>query len=291
MYICIPPNRTVKRNAVQLYYTMNETSAKDRLRGLPVPELRYFDSTGSTNNEALHWAEQGAPDGALVLADEQTAGRGRMDRRWVTHRGTALAFSLILRPTPAETRALGLFSPLGALAVAAALADGYGLPAQVKWPNDVLLKRRKVCGILVEAVWNGDQARSVVVGIGVNVASQAVPPDDQVIYPATSVEDALGQPVDRLELLRKIMEGLFDWRSRLTTAAFIEAWDAYLAFKNEWVEVQPPGQPTLAGRLIGLAPAGELRLLSSSGHEILATAGDLRLRPGNEDHLSEHLGG
>jgi BirA family transcriptional regulator, biotin operon repressor / biotin---[acetyl-CoA-carboxylase] ligase len=288
---CIPPNRTVKRNAVQLYYTMNETSVKDRLRGLPIPELRFFDSTGSTNNEALHWAEQGAPDGALVIADEQTAGRGRMDRRWVTHPGAALAFSLILRPTPAETQALGLFSPLGALAVAAALAEGYGLAAQVKWPNDVLLNRRKVCGILVEAVWAGEQARSVVVGIGVNVAPQAVPPDDQVIYPATSVEDALGQPVDRLELLRKIMEGLFAWRSRLTTAAFIEAWDAYLAFKNEWVEVQPPGQPTLAGRLIGLAPAGELRLLSPSGTEILATAGDLRLRPGNEDHSSEHLGG
>jgi hypothetical protein len=70
----------------------------DCLAGLPVPEVRYFDSIGSTNNEALQWAEKGAPDGALVVADMQTAGRGRMDRRWVTIPGAALAFSLILRP-------------------------------------------------------------------------------------------------------------------------------------------------------------------------------------------------
>ncbi|MEN4100610.1 MAG: biotin--[acetyl-CoA-carboxylase] ligase, partial [Anaerolineaceae bacterium] len=120
----------------------------DHLAGLPVSELRYFDSIGSTNDEALRWAEQGAPDAALVVADTQTAGRGRMDRRWVTRPGVALAFSLALRPTPVEASALGLFSPLGALAVAAALRENYGLLAEVKWPNDVLLERRKCCGIL-----------------------------------------------------------------------------------------------------------------------------------------------
>jgi BirA family biotin operon repressor/biotin-[acetyl-CoA-carboxylase] ligase len=270
---------------------MDTNSVIDRLAGLPVPELRYFDSTGSTNSEALQWAEKGAPDGALVVADTQTAGRGRMDRRWVTHAGAALAFSLILRPSDAEAEALGLFSPLGALAVASALAEDYGLPAQVKWPNDVLLHRRKVCGILVEAVWVGSEVQNVVTGIGVNVASEAVPPDDQVIYPATSVEDALGRQVDRLELLRNILERVFAWRTRLGSPEFMQAWEAHLAFKGEWVEVKPPGQERLVGKLIGLSPTGDLRLLSPAGAVITAAAGDLRLRPINEDNISVNLGG
>jgi BirA family transcriptional regulator, biotin operon repressor / biotin---[acetyl-CoA-carboxylase] ligase len=270
---------------------MNTKTVTDRLAGLPIPELRYYSSIHSTNNEALQWAEKGAPDGALVLADEQTAGRGRMDRLWVTHPGVALAFSLILRPAAAEAEALGLFSPLGALAVATALADGYGLPAQVKWPNDVLLNRRKVCGILVEAVWMGSRAQNVVVGIGVNVAPSAVPPDDQVMFPATSVEDALGQKVDRLELLRNVLENVFAWRSRLGTPAFMQAWEDYLAFKDEWVEVQPPGQPRVAGKLVGLAPTGDLRLISPAGEVITVAAGDLRLRPTNDDSVSKDLGG
>lgn len=261
------------------------------LAGLPIPELRYFDSIHSTNDEALQWAEMGAADGSLVLADEQTAGRGRMDRRWVTNPGAALAFSIILRPSPREAEALGLFSPLGALGVADALAQSYELPAQVKWPNDVLLNRRKVCGILVEAVWIGSAIQNVVIGIGVNVAPSAVPPDDQVIFPATSVEDALGKPVDRLELLRKVLDQLFTWRSRLGTPAFMQAWENYLAFKEEWVEVQPPGQPGVAGKLVGLVPTGDLRLLTPAGEMITVAAGDLRLRPINDDNISVNLGG
>jgi BirA family transcriptional regulator, biotin operon repressor / biotin---[acetyl-CoA-carboxylase] ligase len=269
---------------------MDTNSVIDRLAGLPVPDIKYFDSIGSTNSEALQWAEKGAPDGALVVADTQTAGRGRMDRRWVTHAGAALAFSLILRPSAPEAEALGLFSPLGALGVASALAEDYGLPAQVKWPNDVLLQRRKVCGILVEAVWVGSAVQNVVTGIGVNVASEAVPPDDQVIYPATSIEDVLGRPVDRLELLRNILERVFAWRSRLGSPEFMQAWEANLAFKGEWVEVQPPGQDRLVGKLIGLSPTGDLRLLSPAGAVITAAAGDLRLRPINEDNVSVNLG-
>jgi BirA family transcriptional regulator, biotin operon repressor / biotin---[acetyl-CoA-carboxylase] ligase len=288
--ICISPNSSVKLNAVQLYYTMDTNSVIDRLAGLPVPELRYFASIGSTNSEALQWAEKGAPDGALVVADTQTAGRGRMDRRWVTHAGAALAFSLILRPSVAEAEALGLFSPLGALGVASALAENYGLPAQVKWPNDVLLHRRKVCGILVEAVWVGSAVQNVVTGIGVNVASEAVPPDDQILYPATSIQDVLGRLVDRLELLRNILEQVFAWRTRLGSPEFMQAWETHLAFKGEWVEVQPPGQNGLVGKLIGLSPTGDLRLLSPAGAVITAAAGDLRLRPINEDNTSVNLG-
>src|SRR5512141_3071554 len=97
------------------------------LAGLPIRQIRYFDTIGSTNDEALSWIQAGAQDGCLVVADQQTQGRGRLNRRWITNPGAALAFSIILRPTPEEIDRMSFFSPLGALAICQALEDLPGL--------------------------------------------------------------------------------------------------------------------------------------------------------------------
>ena len=163
-----------------------------------VPDLRFFESIGSTNDEAMAWADAGAEDWSLVVADQQTQGRGRLGRHWVTNPGAALAFSLVLRPSREEMAFASLFSPLGGMGVASALEE-IGLAALVKWPNDVLLNRRKVCGILGEAAWTGDRLNGMVLGIGVNVASESVPPAGELLFPATCVEAELGRPLDRQE--------------------------------------------------------------------------------------------
>ena len=131
-----------------------------------------------------------------------------------------------------------MFSPLAGLGVAVAL-ENLGLSPQIKWPNDVLLARRKVCGILAEAAWVGDQLQALVLGVGVNVASSSVPPDDQVIFPATCVEAAAGRAVDRLDLLREILRAIFEWRSRLAQPEFIDAWQSRLAFPRREGDGQP----------------------------------------------------
>src|SRR5690349_109281 len=100
---------------------MNQNELKKTIAKLPLGDIRYFDSIGSTNNEALAWAASGAEDLSLVIADEQTAGRGRLDRKWFSPKGTALAFSLILHPTPAEKPYLTRIVGLAALAVVDAL--------------------------------------------------------------------------------------------------------------------------------------------------------------------------
>ena len=92
---------------------MDLISLKQNLKGLPIADIRYFPSTGSTNEDALHWAAQGADDGSLVIADQQTSGRGRLGRKWVTNPGAALAFTLILQPTEKEINQLSFFSPSG----------------------------------------------------------------------------------------------------------------------------------------------------------------------------------
>jgi BirA family biotin operon repressor/biotin-[acetyl-CoA-carboxylase] ligase len=257
---------------------MNEQLIRTAVAGLPVSRVVYYSETGSTNDIAQKLLETGAADGTLVAADSQTQGRGRLGRHWVTTAGSALAFSLALRPTADERERLAFFSPLAGLAVCQALVEGYGLPAEVKWPNDVLLNRRKACGVLVEAAWTGDILQGVVVGIGVNVAPSSVPPDSEVMFPATCVEAVLGQPVDRLELLAKILHKFFDLRPAMGSPAFLQLWQERLAFRGEIVRVDPASGEPITGRLVGIDPNGNLRLQAQDGKEIKIAVGDVRLR-------------
>ena len=255
-----------------------EQLLRARLSALPLAEVRYRAVTGSTNNDALQWLEAGAADESLVVADQQTAGRGRLQRRWITEPGAALAFSLILRPTPAETAHLALFSPLAGLAVADGLATCCGLSAAIKWPNDVLLNGKKACGILAETTWHGDRIAGIVLGIGVNVAPTAVPPAATLMFPAISVEEVLSCPVDRWDLLAAILRSVFTWRPKLGSREFFQSWEDRLAFKGELVQIQAPGGK-LEGQLVGIDPHGNLLLRTDAGKMEVITAGDVSLRP------------
>jgi BirA family biotin operon repressor/biotin-[acetyl-CoA-carboxylase] ligase len=274
------------------------------LKDLPLGPVRYFASIESTNSEAARWVDNGAPDMALVAADEQTAGRGRQGRQWFTPAGAALAFSLILRnpggrvimdnqpenaPAPSgrlDAQAqVAAITALGALAVSQALEQRYALSPEIKWPNDVLLENRKVCGILAEAHWQAEWLAAVVLGIGINVAPASVPADKDLLYPATSVESVLGRPVDRLELLHAVLERLVWLRTQMEPQEIIASWDERLAFRGKPVRVftgTALDQPADAeGEIIGLDQNGCLRLRLPSGAEHTVCTGELRLRPAN----------
>jgi BirA family biotin operon repressor/biotin-[acetyl-CoA-carboxylase] ligase len=213
-----------------------------------------------------------------VYAEEQTSGRGRGDHRWFTQPGTALAFSLVLRPLPGEEQSVLLFSGLGAMAVCEALGMR-GLYPEIKWPNDVLLNHRKVCGILAEAVWMGEKADSIVLGIGMNVKPEAVPPSDQLNFPATSIEAEVGKSVDRLTLLRDVLQALLDLRGLLTKDDFLNALENHLAFRGEQVEIQTEGFPARTGEVEGLERDGSLRLRSHAGQVFTVQFGEVHLLP------------
>jgi BirA family biotin operon repressor/biotin-[acetyl-CoA-carboxylase] ligase len=263
---------------------MNERQLRKAISLLPLGEVLFFDRTGSTNDVALARAAEGAPDLSLVYAEEQTAGRGRLDRRWFTPAGAALAFSLVLRLLPGERQALSLFSGLGALAVAEAL-EARDLQPLIKWPNDLLIQRRKVCGVLAEAVWTGERLDSMVLGIGLNVAPASVPPAGSILFPATCLEAELpasrraGPGVDRAVLLRDILQALIHWRSLIGQERFMEAWQARLAFRGEQVEVVLGAGTVRSGQLQGLEPDGALRLGDAEGRSFTVQYGDVHLRP------------
>jgi BirA family biotin operon repressor/biotin-[acetyl-CoA-carboxylase] ligase len=166
-------------------------------------------TTSSTNDDAKRAAKEGAPHGALFIAEEQTAGRGRMGRSWVSPRGENLLFSVVLRPKCAPAR-VPLLALVAGLCVRDALAKPLGDPrVKVKWPNDVLVDGKKIAGVLVESVVVGSRVDAVIVGIGVNVHTRAFPPELEAI--ATSVALALppnAPPPERAVILADVIAGL-----------------------------------------------------------------------------------
>ena len=247
--------------------------------------MRYFATVGSTNDLATRWVEAGAQDLSLVVADEQTSGRGRLDRRWFTPPNAALAFSLILRPSVGKQDTISphFYTALGALATCDALLPL--VPAQIKWPNDVITTRDlgpgKLAGVLAEAHWQGEELTAVILGIGINVAPSSLPPDEQLHYPATCVEAVVKAKVDRWELLHAVLERLLYWRERLGTQEFLATWGARLAFRGEWVRVSFADRHPVEGQVLGLTAEGRLQLRDRLGvlHEL--TGGELNVRKGD----------
>ncbi len=244
--------------------------------GLGQP-LYFHQSIGSTNDRAAELAKQGSPHGTLVVAEEQTAGRGRAGRKWYSPANAALALSLVLRPKDLKPESMGALSALGALAVAEALGNE-GVEAGIKWPNDVLVHDRKIAGVLVEISWEGDEAEFVILGIGVNVRPASIPSDDEVDFPVTCVEAVAKKHVDRHSLLLAVIEGVGRWSPQLGNNAMISAWNSRLAYLGKEVEVRMEGE-SVSGRVDGLTSGGCLLLVLKDGKRIEVAVGELHLRP------------
>ena len=255
---------------------MNYESLQTALKHLPLGGLRYLEQVGSTNDIALAWTEEkNVRDYSLVVANEQIAGRGRNGRKWQTPPDSALAFSLLLLPDKVEASQLALFTALGALALTTTLQENYALKAEIKWPNDVLVEGKKVAGILVEANWVGDTPTGVVLGMGINIHPEAVPPANELLFPATCLDAFLDEPVMRQELLTGMLNALIDWRPRLGGDEMVSAWDEHLAFKGQQVQAQGRDGQVIHGTLLGINKDGSLRLNTVESIHF----GDVHLRP------------
>lgn len=229
----------------------------------------------STNAAAIDRARAGAPDGHVVVADHQTAGRGRLDRTWETPPGSAVTFSMVLRPrTP--TRAWPWLPLLAGYAVDKAL-QARGLATGVKWPNDVLVGDKKVAGILVERV-ETDTGPAAVVGVGVNVGLTA---DELPVPTATSMLVELGEPVDRtdvlVELLNAVREAFDAWEEGgdLNGMRLMDSYSAACVTLGRDVTVELPGGTALSGRAVDIDPTGQLVVETADGVRHPVSAGDV----------------
>ena len=240
----------------------------EALSNTPVSATHAYETIGSTNDEALAWADEGAEDYSLVISDEQTKGRGRFNRRWVTRPGSSLAFSLILKPSIAEIEHLSLFAPMCGLAVHDAITTLFNIEPQIKWPNDILIERQKCCGILVEAAWTNGRPEAVGCGIGINI------------------EDFVRQPVDRYKVLQQVLVNIQKWRAMLASPTFFEQWTDHLAFIGEQVMIVQSEKQPIIGIEKGIDSHGNLVLLLADNVEKTFEVGDVHLRPLNASNES-----
>jgi BirA family biotin operon repressor/biotin-[acetyl-CoA-carboxylase] ligase len=245
---------------------------------LPIDEIRYFDTLDSTNTYAQQWARESDQKIRLVIADMQTAGRGRLNRKWITTPGSSLAMSLILTPEKEEKQLLNLFSPLAGVAAAKSLEENHALHPTVKWPNDILLNNRKMSGILCETVWDGPDLISLVLGIGMNIRNASIPDQVSVRYPTTSLESAGCACLDPIQHCHDITQMILTVRKSLGTPAFIAEWERLLAFKGQIVTLETPGKSAEPFHLEGLAVDGSLIAIDASGVEHRFIAGEISLR-------------
>lgn len=244
----------------------------------------YWPAISSTMEAARELAEEGASEGAIAIADEQTAGRGRLDRTWWAARGTSLLFTLILRPRLAPRRAQRL-TMICSLAVYDAIEAVTGLAARVKWPNDVLLREHKVCGILTELGLSGQELAYALVGVGINVNLDftTAPP---LMVPATSLMTEVGHPVSRVDLLSRVLVNL---------EQRYEALQAGQSFHDEWADrlvttgrdvVASAGKERWEGTALGVDQDGALLIRLPHGTVQRVLAGDVTLRDEHERSAS-----
>lgn len=249
---------------------------------LNIPAYKYFETIGSTNTTALSWLEEGAADGSIVFANHQQAGKGRKQRHWVTNPGSAIALSIIMKPTQQEKEYLQFFSAVAALALVQVLQEKYQITAQIKWPNDVLIQQRKCAGILLEAAWHGQELAGIVVGIGVNLLPASVPPAHLVQFPATCVQNHTHSSISQFDFLGELITAFSNYRTNFNFDNFHNQWENLLAFRGERVYIIENDESHISGTLLGVEFNGDLRVLTNDAKILTFSAADIQLRPTND---------
>lgn len=241
------------------------------------PRILRFESLPSTNTELARQASEGAGEGLSILADEQTAGRGRLQRAWSSPRGAGLYFSILLQPAIAVDH-WPLITFMAALAVGDALSEACDVNTDIKWPNDLLSGERKICGILAESV-ETPSGRAVIVGIGINLTSDAYPAEIAAV--ATSVAEAAGRAPERETLLAALQQALSRWYSLLHEIdgpeKIVAAWTSRSSYASGKGVQVANGDEVWQGITRGVESDGALRLETMDGIKIVR-AGDVSLR-------------
>lgn len=241
-------------------------------------ELYYFDTLDSTNTKAKQLAEEGAPHGTLVIANQQSGGKGRRGRTWESPANTGIWMTLILKPDMNPTHA-SMLTLVMALAVTKACNEITNAACSIKWPNDIVLNRKKICGILTEMSAEMDYINHIVIGVGINANMDEFP--DELEEKATSIKKENGEKINRAQLINKVMMhfeeeyGLFMKNKNLSLQ--LDNYNNLLVNKEKEVVVIEPSNE-YNGIAHGINQSGELLVEKSDGQVIQVYAGEVSVR-------------
>ena len=201
-------------------------------------KIETFDTLDSTNTKAKQLAEMGEAEGTLIVADEQTAGKGRRGRKWCSKKGVNVFFTLLIRPK-IEPKNLSGITLLAAMSVADAVKEVCGVKTMIKWPNDIVLEKKKICGILTEMSSEMNYVNYAVIGIGININDDEIP--DEIRENASSIYLETGKKTNRNKLTAKVVEKFDGYYKRFLETkdltAFIDEYNSMLISMNKEVKV------------------------------------------------------
>jgi BirA family transcriptional regulator, biotin operon repressor / biotin---[acetyl-CoA-carboxylase] ligase len=255
---------------------LSEEAIRAHLRGRWAgTPLRVYAVTGSTNEHALAWADEGAPEGAVVVAGHQTKGRGRRGRTWWSEPGSSLLFSVLLRPNRPAVE-LGLLTTAVGIACARAIEESTGVNVSLKWPNDLVVRDRKVGGILVETRVTELLAVVAVAGIGINLADLLEAPAE-VFERSTNIAAEMRligklEPPSRAQLLGSILASLDDLYPALEGREILDEAARRSATIGRRVRIERADGSLIEGRAVGLASTGGLEV-EGEGDRIAVDSG------------------
>lgn len=236
--------------------------------------IHYF-RTDSTNSAALELGAQAAPHGTVVIAEEQTAGRGRLGRKWYSEKSSGIYASIVLRPPLAPSTA-PVLTLMAGVAVHSAVRAATGLSGDIRWPNDLLINGKKVCGILTEMRAEVDRLHMVVLGIGINVNQSSMP--DELREIATSLALEGGRHYSRLHLLAELLRDIERYYHMLLnegSAAIVREWSAASTYaEGKRVRVKASRDDYFAVTS-GLDASGALKVCRDDGRQELLVAGEI----------------
>ncbi len=241
------------------------------------PTILRFESLASTNTEAARQALRGAPEGVCIVAREQTQGRGRRERVWISPKDAGLYLSIILRPVGLNAREWPLITLMAAVAVHDSLVESCRLDTDIKWPNDILANERKLCGILAEVV-ETETGRACVLGIGINLNDDAFP--QQLREVATSIKAETGRAPDIEQLLQSIVSATLRRYEILQQSGgadeMLREWAARSTYaEGKRVRVALVDDEIMCGTTRGLESDGALRVETDAGEIKTIRAGDV----------------
>lgn len=241
-------------------------------------EVLYFDTIDSTNTKAQELAEKGYPSGTLVVADKQESGKGRRGRSWVSPSGTGIFMTLMIKPDINPNNA-SMLTLVAALAVAKAITSVTGEKAMIKWPNDIVVNGKKVCGILTEMNAQFDYINNIVVGVGINVHNESFPEEISQMASSLMIE-AGGKRFHRAQIIAETMsyfEQYYDtFLKTQDLSALVREYDELLVNRNKSVRVLDPKEP-FDGKAMGITPKGEL-IVDTWESRKLVSSGEVSVR-------------